>query len=75
MEAIEIGNKVRNLMKSHNYTMKRLANEMGINIKTLSKKLAGKQEFYASEIIMITKIFDLDIKKCAEIFFNNSEIN
>lgn len=73
MESIEVGNKVRNLMKTHNYTMKRLADEMGINIKTLSKKLAGKQEFYASEIIMITKIFELDIKKCAEIFFNNSK--
>ena len=50
MEPIEVGNKVRNLMKTHNYTMKKLADEMGINIKTLSKKLAGKQEFYASEI-------------------------
>ena len=73
MEPIEVGNKVRNLMKTHNYTMKRLADEMGINIKTLSKKLAGKQEFYAREIIMITKIFELDIKKCVEIFFNNSK--
>lgn len=73
MEAIEVGNKVRNLMKNHNYTMKRLADEMGINIKTLSKKLSGQQEFYASEIIMITKIFELDIKKCVEIFFNDSK--
>lgn len=73
MEAIEVGNKVRNLMKAHNYTMKRLSEEMGINIKTLSKKLAGKQEFYASEIISIAKIFELDIKKCAEIFFSDSK--
>ena len=73
MEPIEVGNKVRNLMKTHNYTMKRLADEMGINIKTVSKKSVGKQEFYASEIIMITNIFELDIKKCVEIFFNNSK--
>ena len=35
---------------------------MGITAKTLAKKLAGKQEFYASEIISITEIFELDIK-------------
>ena len=37
MEPIEVGNKVRNLMKTHNYTMKRLADEMGINIKNTAE--------------------------------------
>ena len=68
MEAKEIGNKIKELMKAKKMTEKQLAKEMGINIKTL-KKLSGKQEFYATEIISITKIFELDIKKCAEIFF------
>ena len=68
MEAKEIGNKIKELMKAKKMTEKQLAKEMGINIKTLTK-LSGKQEFYATEIISITKIFELDIKKCAEIFF------
>lgn len=70
MEAKEVGNNVKKLMKKHNYTEKALAEKMGITAKTLAKKLAGKQEFYASEIISITKIFELDIKKCAEVFFD-----
>ena len=70
MEAKEVGNKVKKLMKMHNYTEKALAEKMGITAKTLAKKLAGKQEFYASEIISITEIFKLDIKECAEVFFD-----
>ena len=72
MEAKEVGNKVKKLMKMYNYTEKALAEKIGITSKTLAKKLAGKQEFYANEIISITKIFDLDIKKCAEIFFGTN---
>ena len=71
MEAKEVGNNVKNLMKKNNYTEKALAEKMGITAKTLAKKLAGKQEFYASEIISITKIFELDIKKCVEVFFGS----
>ncbi len=71
MEAKEVGNNVKNLMKKHNYTEKALAEKMGITAKTLAKKLEGKQEFYASEIISITKIFELDIKKCVEVFFGS----
>ena len=70
MEAKEVGNNVKDLMKKQGYTEKKLAELMGINIKTLSKKLMGKEEFCASEIILISKIFELDIKKCAEVFFN-----
>ena len=73
MEAREIGNKIKELMKAKKMTEKQLAKEMGINIKTLTKKLSGKQEFYATEIIAITKIFELDIKKCAEIFFGEDK--
>ena len=71
MEAKEVGNNVKNLMKENNYTEKALAEKMGITSKTLAKKLEGKQEFYASEIISITRIFELDIKKCVEIFFDS----
>ena len=73
MEAREIGNKIKELMKAKKMTEKQLAKEMGINIKTLTKTLSGKQEFYATEIISITKIFELDIKKCAEIFFGEDK--
>ena len=69
MEAKEVGNRVKKLMKINNYTEKALAEKMGITAKTLARKLAGKQEFYASEIISITKIFGLGIKECAEVFF------
>ena len=70
MEAEEVGIKVKKLMRMHHYTQKALAEKMGITAKTLARKLAGKQEFYASEIISITKIFGLGIKECAELFFN-----
>lgn len=70
MEAKEVGIKVKKLMKMHHYTEKLLAEKMGITAKTLARKLAGKQEFYASEIISITKIFDLDTEKCVEVFFD-----
>lgn len=70
MEAEKVGIKVKKLMKMHHYTQKALAEKMGITAKTLARKLAGKQEFYASEIISITKIFELDIKKCVEVFFD-----
>lgn len=69
MEAKKVGINVKKLMEEKNITEKELAEKMGINIKTLSKKLSGKQEFYVSEIISITNIFELDIKKCAETFF------
>ena len=72
MEAKEVGIKVKKLMKENNYTEKALAEKMGITSKTLARKLAGKQEFYASEIISITKIFELDVKKCVEIFFSSN---
>lgn len=71
MEAKEVGIKVKELMKINKLTEKQLAEKIGINVKTLSRKLAGKQEFCASEIILITKIFELDINKCAETFFTN----
>lgn len=69
MEANEVGNRVKALMKAKNITKEELAKRMGINTKTLSKKLEGKQEFFANEIILITKIFDLSLKECVETFF------
>ena len=36
----------------------------------LNKKLKGEVEFYVSEVILITEIFDLDIKTVSKIFFS-----
>ena len=40
MEAKEVGNNVKNLMKKNNYTEKALAEKMGITAQTLAKKIS-----------------------------------
>lgn len=73
MEPKVVGNNVKTLMEQNKITIKELADKMGITSKTLSRKLKGEQEFCVSEIMMITKIFDLSINACTQIFFSTNE--
>lgn len=50
-----------------------MAKRIGITNKKLENKLEGKEEFYISEIIELTKIFNLNIEECAKIFFNEDK--
>ena len=70
MKTLDSGNQIKKLMKKHEMNEKQLANKMNIDIKTLRKKLSGEQDFYTTEIIAITNIFELKLEQCAEIFFN-----
>ena len=70
MEAQIIGKKVEELIKSRNAKISEIAKKLGISEKQLKNKFEGKDEFYVSEVIELTEIFDLDIKTVAEIFFD-----
>ena len=75
MEQKIVGNRIKELMKKKNMTIKDLSEKMGVTSKTLSKKLNGEQEFCVSEILIITKIFNLSIEACARIFFGSDDIS
>lgn len=70
MEAEIVGKKVGELIKSRNTTIAEIAQKLNITEKKLRDKIEGKDEFYVSEVIELTEIFDLDIKSVAQIFFD-----
>lgn len=69
MEPELIGKRVIKLMEKNKIETKELAHKMGIEKKTLEKKLEGKEEFYLDEMIKIKNIFQLDTRDCDELFF------
>lgn len=75
MEQKIVGNRIKKLMKKKKMTIKDLSELMGVTSKTLSRKLNGEQEFCVSEILIITKIFNLSIESCAQIFFSLDDNN
>ena len=64
---------VSNLIKEKKVTKEYVAKRIGITNKKLENKLEGKEEFYISEIIELTKIFNLNIEECAKTFFNEDK--
>lgn len=68
MEPKIIGERIKNLIKEKKVTKEYVAKRIGITNKKLENKLEGKEEFYISEIIELTKIFNLNIEECAKIF-------
>ncbi len=70
MEAEIVGKKVGELIKSRNVTIAEIAQKLNITENELRNKIEGKDEFYVSEVIELTEIFDLDIKSVAQIFFD-----
>ncbi|MFR1183699.1 MAG: helix-turn-helix domain-containing protein [Clostridia bacterium] len=73
MEPKIIGERIKNLIKEKKVTKEYVAKRIGITNKKLENKLEGKEEFYISEIIELTKIFNLKIEECAKIFFNEDK--
>lgn len=68
-----VGKRIENLISNSEMTIEEVAKKIGIKTKKLHNKLEGKEEFYISEIIAITKLFNLDIDECEKIFFNKDE--
>ena len=73
MEPKLVGEKVKKLIEERNVTYQEFAKKLGISVRTLQKKLSGEEEFYVSEVIEITEIFDLDIKTVSKIFFSSDK--
>lgn len=75
MEPKIIGERIKNLIKEKKVTKEYVAKRIGITNKKLENKLEGKEEFYISEIIELTKIFNLNIEECAKIFFDEGKLS
>ena len=75
MEAKVVGKNVEELMKKYNVTVESLAEKLNISKKDLEKKLAGEEEFFVSEVILITEFLQLDIKTVSKIFFSSENYN
>lgn len=73
MEAELIGKRVMKLMKENKIEIQELADRMKIEVNQLKDKLEGKEEFYLDEMIQIKNIFQLDIKSCDELFFQEEK--
>ena len=70
MEPKIVGKKVQELIEKSNINKEELAKKLDMSEEELNKKLKGEVEFYVSEVILITEIFDLDIKTVSKIFFS-----
>ena len=72
MEPEVVGKRVEKLIKECNIDKKYLAESLNISVKCLEEKLKGKQEFFVSDVIIITEILNLDINTVAQIFFGTN---
>ena len=70
MEPKIVGKKVQELIEKSDINKEELAKKLDMSEEELNKKLKGEVEFYVSEVILITEIFDLDIKTVSKIFFS-----
>lgn len=70
MDPVEIGNRVKELMKIKGAKRKDVADKLGVSYNTITKKLSGQREFSLNEIIILREMFDLDTNLCGNIFFN-----
>lgn len=52
-------------------TMKKIADEIGLNPTTVYRKFDGKSEFTVSEMVAIKKILHLDNETFCNIFFGD----
>lgn len=73
MEPKIVGKRIEKLITNSQMTIEEVAKKIGIKNKELHKKLEGKEEFYISEIIALTKLLNLDIEECEKIFFHKDE--
>ena len=68
MEEKVVYGKLKGRMTEKGYTIRKLSDEAGIPLTTLSYKLNGLTEFKASEMYTLCQI--LDIKNVKEYFFD-----
>ena len=69
MSSIDIGNKVKELMKKNKMTNLELAKLLNIEEQELSEKLSGKEEFLATEATKISNIFKIPCEPSRDIIF------
>lgn len=69
MEPEIVGKRVMKLIAKNKMEIEEVAQKMGMEIKTLEKKLKGEEEFYLEEMQKIKEIFQLNTKECHELFF------
>lgn len=72
MEPKVVGKRVKKLIEDYNIDKQFLATNLNISLKELEEKLEGKQEFFVSDVIIITEILNLDINTVAQIFFGTN---
>lgn len=72
MEPEVVGKRVKKLIEDYHFNKENLANNLNISLKELEEKLNGKQEFFVSDVIIITELFNLDINTVAQIFFGTN---
>lgn len=72
MEPKIVGKRVTDLMQRRKVSIEQMCKILNIKEEELLKKLNGEEEFCVSEIIEITKIFNLSINTCTNIFFNSN---
>ena len=61
--------ELKSIMVKKQYTLEKLAKEMGISTTTLSYKVNNKREFKSAEIHIIQKILNLSDEQKESIFF------
>ena len=69
MEPEIVGKRVKKLIEDYNIDKKFLADNLNLSLEGLEEKLEGKQEFFVSDVIIITELLNLDINTVAQIFF------
>ena len=69
MEAEKVGKNVENLITERKIKKEEVAQKIGININTFERKIEGKEEFLAYEIVKLINLFNLSTSECAKIFF------
>ena len=72
MEPEVVGKRVKKLIEDYNIDKEFLSKNLNISITELEEKLEGKQEFFVSDVIIITEVFNLDINTVAQIFFGTN---
>ena len=61
--------KFKDYMRDHGYTVKTLAEKIGISHEALYQKIANERSFKASEIMLISEILEMSTADRDEIFF------
>ena len=61
--------KFKDYMREHGYTVKTLAEQIGISHEALYQKIANERSFKATEIMRISEVFGMSTAERDEIFF------